>query len=101
MRRVGCVRDVLEAEELVDAADERRRGRRVVRRIELVIHGLVPLRLGNAAQELRQRALDSADDLFRLRTVSGCAAELSDLVVRLRDVVGGRLEQDGEAELLE
>src|SRR5205809_897128 len=101
MRRVGRVGDVPEAEEPVDAADERRRGRRVIGRVELVVDLEVPLPLRHAANERGQLVLHRAHELRRRGPVTGRTAELPDLVVRLRDVVGCRLEQHGDTELLE
>ena len=62
VRRVCCIGDVAEAEQPVDAADEGRRSRRVVRRIELVVDLEVPRLRRDAPDERRERTLHRADE---------------------------------------
>src|SRR4029077_20672864 len=85
--RVRSVGDVGEAEQLVDAAAERVRCGRVVRRVELVGDGEVPARLRHAADDPLEPRPHRAHDCFGSSRVAGDGAELEDLPVRLRQGV--------------
>ncbi len=98
VRRVG---DVLEAEQPVDAADERLRRRRVVRRVELVVDPQVAARLRHAPHDRRQLRLHRMHQRLSGVAVTGQLADPADLPVRLRQVVRRRLHHDLDPQLPE
>ena len=95
---LGGVRDAAQTEQAEHLPDERARRGRVVGLIELVVVGHGTRRLVHGRDDVRDLALDPPHLGAGLRLVPGHPTELIELRVLLRQVRGGGITHDRDAE---